>query len=283
MSSPEEPTVAGEDRRLTIIVVPHGDLETRSFIISYRKLKVLVVFSVALLLVVGLALAFLFPIMAQAARVPGLERDLQDLEEQRSRVVDLARTLQEVEAQYERVRQLLGADAMLSSDSMPVLPPLRGGDTMRTAPRGDSGPAGPGTGDSGADNHPGDSAALIDHWPLSVAGYVTRSLSDGRSRHPGVDIAVPPDSYIRAAGAGRVRAAGVDEVYGRYVVVEHGEGLETVYGHASRIFVTAGDRVGRGEVIALTGSTGRSTAPHLHFEVRHQGRPVDPFLYVRQP
>jgi murein DD-endopeptidase MepM/ murein hydrolase activator NlpD len=277
MSSPDEPVVAGEDRRLTIIVVPHGDLETRSFIISYRKLKVLVVFCVALLLVVGLSLAFLFPIMAQAARVPGLERDLQDLEEQRSRVVDLARTLQEVEAQYERVRQLLGADAMLSSDSMPVLPPLRG-DTNRAAPRGDSGP-----GDDGAVNDPLASAALIDHWPLSVAGYVTRSLSDGRSRHPGVDIAVPPDSYIRAAGAGRVRAAGVDEVYGRYVVVEHGEGLETVYGHASRIFVTAGDRVGRGEVIALTGSTGRSTAPHLHFEVRHQGRPVDPFLYVRQP
>ena len=77
--------------------------------------------------------------------------------------------------------------------------------------------------------------------------------------------------------------AGVDEVYGQYVVIDHGAQLESVYGHASRLFVTAGDRVRRAEVIGLTGSTGRSTAPHLHFEIRRAGKAVDPLAFVRQP
>jgi murein DD-endopeptidase MepM/ murein hydrolase activator NlpD len=265
MSSPDEQDAGGNDRHLTFIVVPHGDLETRSFVISYGKLRFAVVLGVVLLLAFGLSLAVLFPVMVQASRVPALEAELRQLDSERARVAELARTLHEVEAQYERVRQLLGADAPDASSSAPILPPLRG-DTVRP---------------DAADD--GDISALIDLWPLATAGFITRSLSDGRSRHPGIDIAVPKNAYIRAAGAGTVRAAGVDDVYGQYVVLEHGEGLETVYGHASKLFVTAGDRVRRGEVIALTGSTGRSTAPHLHFEVRRHGKAVDPLQYVRQP
>jgi murein DD-endopeptidase MepM/ murein hydrolase activator NlpD len=265
MSSPDDHDAGGNDRHLTFIVVPHGDLETRSFVISYGKLKFAVFMGVVLLLTFGLSLAVLFPVMAQASRVPALEAELRQLDSERARVAELARTLHEVEAQYERVRQLLGADAPGASNSGPILPPLRG-DTVRPDPADD-----------------GDVSSLIDLWPLATAGFITRSLSDGRSRHPGIDIAVPKNAYIRAAGAGTVRAAGVDDVYGQYVVLEHGEGLETVYGHASKLFVTAGDRVRRGEVIALTGSTGRSTAPHLHFEVRRHGKAVDPLEYVRQP
>jgi murein DD-endopeptidase MepM/ murein hydrolase activator NlpD len=270
MSSPEELREARPDgeRNLTIIVVPHGDLETRSFVISYGRLKFMVGLGVALLLAFGVSLAVLFPVMVQAARVPALEAELRQLDVERARVAELARTVQEVEEQYERVRQLLGADAPAAAGAGPVLPPLRG-DTTRPEPRDPEGEDAV--------------SSLIDLWPLASAGFITRSLSDGRSRHPGVDIATPKNTYIRAAGAGTVRAAGIDEVYGQYVVLEHGEGLETVYGHASKLFVTAGDRVRRGEVIALTGSTGRSTAPHLHFEVRRDGKAVDPLLYVRQP
>ncbi len=77
--------------------------------------------------------------------------------------------------------------------------------------------------------------------------------------------------------------AGVDDVYGRYILIDHGNGLESMYGHASRLFVETGAVVERNEVIALSGSTGRSTAPHLHFEIRKDGEAVDPLLYVRQP
>ena len=118
---------------------------------------------------------------------------------------------------------------------------------------------------------------------MNVAGFITRSIGGGQSSHPGLDIAVPRESYIRAAGDGIVKAAGIDDVYGNYVVIDHGARLESVYGHASKFFVTAGDRVRRADLIGLTGSTGRSTAPHLHFEVRRDGKAVDPLAYVRQP
>lgn len=267
MSSPETPRrTDGDDRSLTIIVVPHGELDTRSFVISYTKLKFLVVAGVAMLLAFGVSLAILFPVLAQATRVQGLERELEQLEGERARVAELARTLQEVEAQYERVRQMLGADAPAGADAAPVLPPLRG-DTVTT---------------SSNDEEP-DATAAIDMWPLAVPGFITRSINDARATHTGLDIAVPTNSYIRAAGAGTVRAAGIDDVYGQYVVIDHGQSLESVYGHASRLFVTAGDRVRRAEVIGLTGSTGRSTAPHLHFEIRRDGKAVDPLAFVRQP
>ena len=266
MSSPETPAPkGGEQRNLTIIVVPHGELDTRSFVISYGKLKFLVVMGVALLLAFAISLAIFFPVLAQATRVQSMERELQQLESERARVAELARTLQEVEAQYERVRQMLGADAVVGGESGPVLPPLRS-DTATSRTDDELEPT-----------------ALIDLWPLSVPGIITRTINDSRTSHTGLDIAVPANSYIRAAGPGTIRAAGLDEIYGQYVVIDHGGDLESVYGHASRLFVTAGDRVRRAEVIGLTGSTGRSTAPHLHFEVRRGGKAVDPLAFVRQP
>jgi murein DD-endopeptidase MepM/ murein hydrolase activator NlpD len=267
MSSPEVAPAAGEERTLTVIVVPYGDLETRSFVISYAKVSFAVGLGVAFLAIFAVTLALFFPVMIQAARVPGLLAELEQLDVERARVAELAQTIRDVEAQYERVRQLLGADAPAREGGEPVLPPLRSD-----------------TGSQGSrDSSQDDLSSAIDLWPLATAGFITRALSDGRSQHPGLDIAVSRNSYIRAAGAGQVTRAGVDEVYGQYVIIDHGAGLESVYGHASRLYVTAGDRVRRGQVIALTGSTGRSTGPHLHFEIRQDGRAVDPLKYVRQP
>ncbi|HEX6939254.1 MAG TPA: peptidoglycan DD-metalloendopeptidase family protein [Longimicrobiales bacterium] len=254
--------MAKDNRRLTFIVVPHGNLETRTYEISYRWLKVLLV--LVFLLVGGFAVmtgSWWF-IASQAARVPGLQREVAQLEEERAKVAELARTLAEVEAQYERVRQLLGADAAPAGRE-PLLPPLRT-ESRRAAPT------------AGRTGTP-------DAWPLTQPGYITQELTDGGESHPGLDIAVAQDSYIRAAAGGVVRDAGVDEIYGKYVLIDHGDGYESMYGHASQTFVVAGDTVERHEVIALSGSTGRSTAPHLHFEVRKEGQAIDPLSLVRQP
>lgn len=252
-----------DDRRLTVIVVPHGDAETRTLEMTYGRVKLLVGAVAVLLLAFAAMVSLWWFVAAQAARVPGLEREVARLEEERSQVAELARTLQEVEEQYERVRQMLGADAAPEAGE-PILPPLRNG---------------------------GDEAGLpISHenaptaWPLAEAGYITQQVSGvGRERHPGLDIAVPQDSYVRASGSGTVLDAGRDEVYGLFVLVDHGLGVESMYGHASRLFVTPGDPVEQHEVIALSGSTGRSTAPHLHFEIRKNGEPVDPLTYVQKP
>lgn len=253
-----------DDRKLTLIVVPDGDLETRTFEVPYRRLKLALFAAAALLVLVGIVVASWFPVLAQASRVPGLVRELESLEGERARVVELAETLAEVEAQYERVRQMLGADGA-TGDSTVALPPLRSpGDVAEP-----SGAAG---------------MQLLD-WPLPVAGFITRSR-EGSSRqgeHPGLDIAVRAETEIRASGAGVVKEARQDPVYGDYVLIDHGDGLESLYGHASRVLVREGDRVNRGQLIALAGSTGVSSAPHLHFEIRRNGRAVDPLQYVRQP
>lgn len=252
-----------DQRRLSFIIVPHGDLETRTYEISYRLLKILLGVGVALLLVFVVMVASWWFIATQAARVRGLERELARLESERAQVAQLARDLERAEQQYERVRNLLGVEASDAGQEV-ALPPLRGVQT--------GGPMDPGESDRPSS------------WPLARAGFITqrRQVTDAGS-HPGLDIAVPTDSYIRATASGVVRDAGVDDVYGRYVLIDHGNGLESMYGHASRVFVETGDAVERNEVIALSGSTGRSTAPHLHFEIRQDGQPVDPLGFVRQP
>ncbi|MFO7261392.1 MAG: M23 family metallopeptidase [bacterium] len=251
-----------DERRLTLIVVPHGDLETRTYEISYRRLRLLLGAAGGLLVLFIIMAASWWYIAAQAARVPALEREVARLEEERRQVAELARALAEAEAQYERVRNLLGATGDAKQPE-PVLPPLRQESSLQ-----DAGPQQP---------------SQPDAWPLSEAGYITRRMAAGESNHPGIDIAVPKDSYIRAAGPGVVSAAGTDEVYGQFVLIDHGGGIESMYGHASRLFVAPGDRVERHEVIALSGSTGRSTAPHLHFEVRRNGEAIDPLVMIRQP
>jgi murein DD-endopeptidase MepM/ murein hydrolase activator NlpD len=253
-----------DDRRLTFIVVPHGDLDTKTIEIPYGRLKV-ILFLIAM---VALALAFMvgawWSMALKATRVDQLERQLKTLESERAKVDSLAHLLADVEAQYERVREMLGADAP-AAGKQPLLP-----DLPKNAVRDDDG-------DGVPDN------AAPDSWPLTERGYVTRGLTKTEGSHPGIDIAVPQNSYIRASGPGVVKVAGEDKVYGKYIVIDHGGGLETIYGHASRLLVSKGTKVKRQQVIALSGSTGQSTAPHLHFEVRKANKPVDPYSYVRQP
>lgn len=253
-----------DDRRLTFIVVPHGDLDTKTIEIPYRRLKVLLGLVTVAVLVLAIMVGMWWTILMRAARVPELEKQLRTLEKERAKVDSLAHVLAEVETQYERVREMLGADAP-AAGKQPLLPELPKG-----VLRDDDG-------DGVADS------AAPDAWPLTERGYVTRGLTKTKTPHPGLDIAVPQNSYIRASGPGVVKTAGEDPVYGRYLVIDHGGGLESLYGHASRLLVSEGTRVKRQQMIALSGSTGQSTAPHLHFEVRKDGKPVDPYQYVRQP
>ena len=121
-------------------------------------------------------------------------------------------------------------------------------------------------------------------WPLTERGFVTQALIEGLvGEHPGLDIAVPTGSYIRAAGGGVVAEAGEDPLYGRFVRLDHGDGYTSLYAHASMTFVESGNLVRQNEVIALSGSTGRSTAPHLHFEVLRNNEPVDPLTILVEP
>jgi murein DD-endopeptidase MepM/ murein hydrolase activator NlpD len=116
-------------------------------------------------------------------------------------------------------------------------------------------------------------------WPLN--GTVTSGYGWRWGRlHEGVDIAAPSGTPIWAAAAGTVIYAGWLGGYGNLVVVDHGNGLATAYAHASALLMSVGQSVGQGETVALVGSTGNSSGPHLHFEVRVNGSAVDPLLYL---
>jgi murein DD-endopeptidase MepM/ murein hydrolase activator NlpD len=123
-------------------------------------------------------------------------------------------------------------------------------------------------------------------WPVS--GSVTSAFGErknplgaGDDFHPGVDIAAGEGTPIAAAASGRVIAAGPDGGYGNLIVVDNGNGVTTRYGHCSQIFARVGDSVAAGQTIGAVGSTGRSTGPHLHFEVRVGNTPVDPRQFLR--
>jgi murein DD-endopeptidase MepM/ murein hydrolase activator NlpD len=103
--------------------------------------------------------------------------------------------------------------------------------------------------------------------------------------HPGLDLEAPPRTPVLAAGAGRVAFAGTRGAYGRMVEIDHGGGVTTRYGHLSSVRVHRGQPVRAGQTIGAVGSTGRSTGPHLHYEVRVAGIPRNPlpFLHRRAP
>ncbi len=98
--------------------------------------------------------------------------------------------------------------------------------------------------------------------------------------HKGLDVAVAYGSPVKAAASGKVIFSGVRGGYGNCVMVEHGNGLVTLYGHLSELLVEANDRVKAGQIIAKSGNTGRSTGPHLHYEVHKNNQPVNPRLFL---
>ncbi|MFN6540494.1 MAG: murein hydrolase activator EnvC family protein [Nostoc sp. EkiNYC01] len=114
----------------------------------------------------------------------------------------------------------------------------------------------------------------------SPFGWRMHPVLGYRRFHAGLDFAASYGSTIRAADSGTVIFAGWYGGYGRAVIIDHGNGITTLYGHTSELYVTEGQAVQRGQAIAAVGSTGLSTGPHLHFEVRRNGSPVNPADYL---
>jgi murein DD-endopeptidase MepM/ murein hydrolase activator NlpD len=117
-------------------------------------------------------------------------------------------------------------------------------------------------------------------WISSGFGYRTDPFNGKRTFHRGLDFVSPAGSDVLAVAAGVVTFSGKLANYGNMVEIDHGNGLVTRYGHNKENLVAVGDAVKKGEVIALVGSTGRSTAPHVHLEVFENGRPANPRRYV---
>lgn len=126
-------------------------------------------------------------------------------------------------------------------------------------------------------------AALPNIQPV-VEGWITRryiiEANDSEQAHNGIDYAATQGTLIRATAPGVVDDVCNDRYFGFMLTIKHGYGISTRYGHCSQILITKGDHVERGQTVALVGNTGRSSAPHLHYEVLKDGKNVDPIKYI---
>ena len=260
-----------KSRGVTIVVHIDGDTNSRKYHLPLWSFEAGRWSAVTVALLVVLFFAFAEPLTHAAARVPGLEHEVARLRQENSRVQQLAAALSRAEGNYQELRQLLGARAGPEPAGQKASPDIMRAVALQarlpTPPRYGPGPSEPA------------------HWPLDVGGFVTRGEvrpGDSAEAHPGIDIAVPLGSPVRAAGGGMVEKAGTDSAYGLFVLLQHPGRYETMYGHASRLLVREGDSVQAGQVIALSGSSGHSTAPHLHFEIRLDGKSLDPLTMVKR-
>jgi murein DD-endopeptidase MepM/ murein hydrolase activator NlpD len=122
-------------------------------------------------------------------------------------------------------------------------------------------------------------------WPVPASSRISSYFGDKVSRsapHQGLDIAAPTGTTIVAASGGKVINSSVRSGYGNVVIIDHGSGIATYYAHCSKLLVKVGDMVTAGSVIAKVGSTGNSTGPHCHFEVRENGTAVNPLKYLKK-
>jgi len=125
-------------------------------------------------------------------------------------------------------------------------------------------------------------------WPVANA-YISSSFGYRRSptggyweHHNGLDLAAPTGTPIVASAGGTIIFVGRLPYYGETVEIDHGNGITSLYGHCSNISVETGERVQQRQIVAYIGSTGRSTGPHVHYEVRENGQPVDPLKYLKR-
>jgi len=257
-------------RAVTILIQHDGATASQTYRVPVWLFRAAAGFGVAAAFAAVVAAALYGPILRAATRVPGLEHKVAKLEADNAKVRQLSAALDSVESRYAQVRQMFGGDIvrdpLTSGASLPVAPVVLA--RAADAPRGLS-----------------VGLSVPRRWPLDESGYITRGqVNTGSSDevHPGLDVAVAAGSVVRAAGGGTVHQLGEDPEYGLFVLLDHPDDYQTMYGHLSRILVQPGASVAPGQVIGLSGNTGRSTAPHLHFEVRQKGVSIDPRTMVKE-
>ena len=294
---------------MIIQVQREGGLANRTIVLSPRRVKLLRFVMSRTGIGIGIALGGLFLFFAvQAARVPLLTNRLAHFERDAQRLDTLEQTLAHLTKRYEQVQTMLGAKPTLrdtaklaaagkSADSASIAAPekiiapvkrqsllsvpidaIRGGpQSLAQAAEHRAALA--------AQTPPPPAATIPSRFPIEERYFVTRGVGAGAeygAAHPGVDVALAIGTEVRAAGGGSVVEVSETAEYGKMVRVAHPGGYETLYGHLSEVRVRQGDRIALGATLGLSGNTGRSTAPHLHFELRKGGAAVDPMTLIKQ-
>jgi len=262
-------------RHLTLIVVPHDDAQTRNYHISYRLLYTFVSLTVLFLLAILFFVASYGQVAIRASKAARLERENSQLLARTAQIDSLKHELLQVQAMSIQIKKMMGID-LTRGDSLVVA--KLSAIARYPAISDEENPF-----DMNKSEQRRVLKATPTMWP--VKGYVTREFyttggEKSSKYHPGIDIAAKSNIPVLAPADGLVVTSTWDDVYGNMIVIDHGFGISTMYGHNARNMVKKGDRVTKGQVIAFVGNTGRSSAPHLHFEVRKNGLSVNPRKYL---
>ncbi len=249
-----------KSRYVTIMFVPDGGQNGREFRVRQWLLKSLVIGFAVLMVGIILFFAFYGQVLARAAMTDRLEAENERLLRYQYKVKLLEENLVQTREVVSRLVKLAGIDyefaefpsdsaifAQLDNQASVII--ARSNGTDFTVPSG-----------------------------LPVQGYVSQEfqIESPDKFHPGIDIACAEGTVVLSTASGEVLFAGEDEVYGMMLVIKHSDSISTVYGHNSELLVSRGDEVAAGSRIALSGNTGKSTAPHLHYEIRLHDEPINP-------
>jgi murein DD-endopeptidase MepM/ murein hydrolase activator NlpD len=302
--------MARRRRRWTVVFVPHGSEPSRIVEVSYGLVKIAVGglgLGLAVALLVGYATVSRTVDLTRTSRLQEENARLaQELGDLHSRLSSLSDTISQISQRDARIRVLanlepndpsvqaagIGGPTLASRPAMPVASPavrrsqeirvdlnalIRRADLLASSF------------EEAKDSLASQSKRLAATPSIMpTQGWLTSAFSSVREHpilhiarpHEGIDVVAPMGSPIEAPAAGVVTDAGWESGYGNTVTSDHGYGSVTKYAHASKLLVKRGQHVSRGQRIALVGSTGLATGPHLHYEVHVNGRPVDPLKYV---
>jgi murein DD-endopeptidase MepM/ murein hydrolase activator NlpD len=270
-------------KHVDILIVPEGS--PRSFKLKLSLLTVRIILGLAAFLLIFVVIMSVLhgKLPYEVVLGKSLKQENERLREYNSRIVELEKELDEYKTFVARVAELAGidfdgqpepqtADFEEESESDTVqLASIIVEEEDTTAGIADSTIA------------ESDSLRKIPSGS-PIEGWITKSFTmnvPGLSgAHPGVDFAAKTGTEVKTTADGITVLATWDETYGNLVAIDHGNGFTTYYGHNSKNMVKVGDKVSRGDVVALSGNTGRSSAPHLHYEIRKDDVPVDPKSFL---
>jgi murein DD-endopeptidase MepM/ murein hydrolase activator NlpD len=247
------------------MIVPEDDSVTpRRFRMPAWLYHTLLVFIVLVLLAPIVYIAIYYDVLVKAANANRLAEENESLRRYQYKVQVLEQSLMETRQLMAQITSIAGLDSVFvsgmygSDDDQPSLDTrMSPGSISRTLPHDSPIPDG-----------------------LPVTGWISRGYSDiPGKKHKGIDLAIPEGTAVYSTAFGIVKFAGNDPVYGQTVIIRNSDTISTIYGHNSQLMVQTGDTVFAGQRLALSGNTGKSSAPHLHYEIRVNDNAINPIKY----
>jgi len=262
-------------RYIDFMVIPQGQQPTMNFRLAAWQTKAILIVLVFWVIALIVATAFYGKLVNSAITAALLRQENEKLRDYNAKVVEIEKGFRKNLALVSRIAEMAGIEIKEIDESLGAaydsMHADSGGRVVIAGLQGDKIPL---------------SAEELDKFVIPkgrpLYGWITRrfNVDEAADRHEGIDIAVKEGTPIVATATGVIEFAGWDKNFGNLAIINHGNGFKTYYGHNEKNLVSVGQKVYKGDVIALSGNTGNSSAPHLHYEIEENGVAIDPSPYL---